>query len=72
MRFYVGFTTIDLPRHTKSIDDNAETGRPKRALKRKADSAALGQLQEYLMRARSVFHTERDKEALRLDVVRRQ
>ena len=63
MGFYVGFNTIDLPRHAKSIDDNAETGRPKRALKRKTDSAALGQLQEYLMRARSVSHTERDKKS---------
>src|SRR6188472_790710 len=64
--------TIDLPWHAKSIDDNAETRRPKRGLKRKTDSAALGQLRKYLVSARRVFHRECDKETLRLDVVRRQ
>ena len=67
-----GLNTIDLPRHAKRIDDNAKTGRPKRGLKRKTDSAAFGQLRKYVTGARGVFHRERDKEPLRLDLVRRQ
>ena len=68
----VGLHTIDFPRHTKLINDNAKTRRPKRGLKRKTDSAALGQLRKYLMGARGAFHRERYKKPLRLDVVHRQ